>query len=88
VVSIPNYGVTPFGLENEEQVRAELLEYDDIASRIAAEYGIPFINITPISEEAKTDPDLIASDRLHPSGKMYSQWVSFMLPEIRKLLEQ
>lgn len=88
VVSIPNYGVTPFGLENEEQIRAELLEYDDIASRIAAEYGIPFFDITPISEEAKTDSTLIAADQLHPSATMYSRWVSLILPEVEEMLKQ
>jgi len=88
VLSIPNYGVTPFGLQSEAQIRAELLEYDRIASMIANEYGIPFINITPISEEAKTDSTLIATDLLHPSGKMYSRWVSLMLPEVIDLLEQ
>lgn len=88
VVSIPNYGVTPFGSSNEDQIRQELLEYDAIAASIAEEYGIPLINITPISEEAKTDTTLIAEDNLHPSGSMYTLWVSKMLPVVQDLLEQ
>lgn len=88
VVSIPNYGVTPFGLKNEEKIRKELLEYDAIATSIASEYDIPFVNITPISEKAKKDTSLIAVDKLHPSGKMYSAWVHTMLPTVLNLLEQ
>ncbi len=89
VVSIPNYGVTPFGqTRGEEKIRQELLEYDTIAEEISSEYGIPFVNITPISENAKEDPTLIADDQLHPSGKMYSLWVQEMLPVVLSLLEQ
>lgn len=89
VVSIPNYGVTPFGqTRGEEIIRKELLEYDSIAKKIAAEYDIPFINITPISEKAKQDNSLIASDKLHPSGSMYSEWVHEILPTVLSLLEQ
>ncbi len=89
VVSIPNYGVTPFGqTRGEDKIRKELLEYDSIAEGIASGYGIPFVNITPISEEAKTDLSLIAEDELHPSGKMYTLWVSEMLPIVLSRIEQ
>lgn len=89
VVSIPNYGVTPFGQSRgEDRIRKELLEYDSIARKIASEYNIPFINITPISENAKTDMSLIAEDRLHPSGKMYTLWVSEILPVVLSRLVQ
>lgn len=89
VVSIPNYGVTPFGqTRGEDKIRRELLEYDTIAKEIASEYGIPFVNITPISEKARQDRSLIASDDLHPSGKMYSEWVHEILPTVLSLLEQ
>ena len=87
VVSIPNYGVTPFGIKKgEEKIRQELLEYDKIAEQISSEYGIPFVNITPISERAKTDSSLIANDELHPSGKMYSEWIHEILPVVKSLL--
>lgn len=89
VVSIPNYGVTPFGQSRgEDRIRKELLEYNSIARKIASEYDIPFINITPISENAKTNMSLIAEDRLHPSEKMYTLWVSEILPVVLSRLEQ
>jgi lysophospholipase L1-like esterase len=81
VVSIPNYGVTPFGIEKgEEKIRQELLVYDAIADSISSEMNIPFVNITPVSEKAKEDSTYIASDQLHPSGKQYKDWVDLILP--------
>ncbi|WP_018126811.1 SGNH/GDSL hydrolase family protein [Balneola vulgaris] len=89
VVSIPNYGVTPFGMQKgEEQIRTELLAYDAMAAEIAFEYNIPFINITPISEGAKTDSTLIASDELHPSEKQYTLWVEEILPIVKSKISE
>ncbi len=83
VVSIPNYGATPFGqIRNPEQIREELRQYNETAQSIAQDYEITFINITPISEKALDNPELTADDDLHPSGKMYQQWVSKMLPPV------
>jgi lysophospholipase L1-like esterase len=88
MVSIPNYGVTPFGQSRgEDRIRQELLEYDAYANQIADQYGIQFFNITPISEKAKEDESYIANDRLHPSGKMYTEWVELMLGDVKILLE-
>jgi lysophospholipase L1-like esterase len=89
VVSIPNYGVTPFGIEKgEEKIRQELLVYDAIADSISSEMNIPFVNITPVSEKAKEDSTYIASDQLHPSGKQYKEWVDLILPEVKIVLKK
>lgn len=83
VVSIPNYGVTPFGQNrNPDQIREELTKYNETAQSIAEQYEITFVNITPISERASDDPTLTADDNLHPSGKMYQLWVQKMIPNI------
>lgn len=88
VVSIPNYGVTPFGMEKgEEKIRQELLVYDAIADSISSAMNIPFINITPISEKAKEDSSYIANDQLHPSGKQYKEWVELIFPKVKMILK-
>ncbi|MEG9328081.1 SGNH/GDSL hydrolase family protein [Salinimicrobium catena] len=74
-VSIPDYGVTPFGAENSETIAKEVAEFNSVFKRVAGEFGVEFYNITPVSKKAKEDKDLTASDELHPSGKMYSLWV-------------
>lgn len=88
VISIPNYGVTPFASSrNQDKIRAELQNYDHIAEEISGEYDIPFINITPISELAANDLSLLATDKLHPSAKMYSMWIGELLPTVTKIIE-
>jgi lysophospholipase L1-like esterase len=88
VVSIPNYGVTPFGIEKgENKIRQELLIYDAIADSISSIYNVPFVNITPVSEKAKADGSYIADDELHPSGKQYSEWVELIIPVAKAILK-
>ena len=83
VVSIPDYGVTPFGQQKDpEKIAEELTQYNEIARTISEKNGITFINITPISLQAKTDSSLIAEDDLHPSGKMYQQWMKKIIPKV------
>lgn len=87
VISIPNYGVTPFAQSKDpDYIRRKITEYNGIAEEISSEYDIPFINITPISELAEDDLSLLASDELHPSAKMYSMWIDEMLPTITEIL--
>jgi len=87
VVSIPDYGVTPFGQQKEpEKIAAELNRYNALAKNICKKYGISFIDITGISRQALEDESLIANDQLHPSAKMYSLWVQKMLPTVHKIL--
>ena len=88
VVSIPDYGVTPFG-QNSDPVRIgrEIDQYNSLNEFIANEYNVRYFNITPISREAKSDPELIAKDGLHPSGKMYSRWVSEIFPWVLGVLD-
>jgi len=45
------------------------------------------VDVTPGSREATDDISLVASDGLHPSGKMYSEWARLAYPEALKVLE-
>lgn len=85
VVSIPDYGVTPFAQKkmlDEEKIAKELDNYNAIAEKIAKLRDVKFVNITLGSRLAKEDPSLIASDGLHPSGKMYKTWVDKMYEHV------
>lgn len=82
VVSIPDYGATPFGTSNAEEIGREIAEFNAILKKVAEEFGLSYYNITPISKMAKSDRSLVANDGLHPSGKMYSLWVALFLDEV------
>ncbi len=75
VLSIPDYGYTSFGEANQESISTELAEYNTINKELTEEAGIRYIYITDISERGLDNPDLVASDGLHPSGKQYALWV-------------
>lgn len=84
VLSIPNYGVTPFAEGRDTaQIRSEIARYNAAADSICQEYGVRFFNITPISQRAEDDPSLVASDGLHPSGRQYRLWVEKILDSTR-----
>jgi len=75
VVSIPDYGFTPFGQPKQAQITEALDRYNAINERITRERGIAYFPITDLSREGLRDPELVASDKLHPSGKQYRLWV-------------
>ncbi len=79
VVSIPDWGVTPFG-RNRKNVGSEIDAFNAINHAETLRFGARYVDITPISREALHDPALIAHDGLHPSGKMYARWVEVISP--------
>lgn len=88
LVSIPDWGVTPFAMGRDRvQIASEINAYNEVIRQEAEARNILFFNITDISRLAATDNSLLADDRLHPSGKMYRMWVELMLPVIIKRLK-
>ena len=79
VVSIPDYGYTPFGESRLPGVSRDLDQYNSINLDFASRYGVSYFNITDISRRGLAEPDLVAADKLHPSGKMYRLWVEEIL---------
>lgn len=79
VVSIPDYGVTPFGQSGDsDKIAREIDEYNQIAEDFTVKHNVRFFNITEISREAEKNTNLIAGDGLHPSGEMYKKWVDMV----------
>lgn len=76
VLSIPNYGYTPYGAEKKEQITNELALFNALSKSICDEIGIDYYDVTHISLEAETNPEFRASDHLHPSALQYAAWVS------------
>ena len=89
VVSIPDYGVTPFGMAsgNSQQIGIEIDQFNDVNKRITDSLGINYFDIVRISREASNDPSLIANDGLHPSEKMYTRWVELMLEDVYEMVK-
>ncbi len=86
VVSIPDYGYTPYGQSDQAAISAELDQFNAANLRITQAAGIQYFDITPISRQGLADPSLVATDGLHPSGKQYAAWVELMLPKIKEMV--
>jgi lysophospholipase L1-like esterase len=83
MLSIPDWGATPFASgRDREKIASEINAYNYVIHQETSARNILFVNITPISREALSDPTLLANDRLHPSGKMYLRWVNELLPRL------
>jgi lysophospholipase L1-like esterase len=88
VLSIPDYSVTPFAKGRDTAlISREINEFNEANKMISIAAGVHYINITPISKEAKNDLSFVASDGLHPSGKQYSLWSQLLAPEIIQALK-
>lgn len=79
VVSIPDYGYTPFGKPNQRAISQGIDAFNSMHETITKKLGIKYFYITDISRRGLDEPDLVASDGLHPSGKMYTEWVDLII---------
>lgn len=83
VVSIPDWGATPFALGRDgTSIARSIEEYNEYASRLVGMRGAAWVDVTTTSRRMQTDPALVVSDGLHPSGEMYRQWAELILPAI------
>ncbi|HSQ29527.1 MAG TPA: SGNH/GDSL hydrolase family protein [Gemmatimonadaceae bacterium] len=81
VVSIPDWGVTPFGRDKDRtRISAEIDLFNTAVRDEAVRAGATFVDVTPISRRAASEPELLAPDGLHPSGAMYAEWARVILP--------
>jgi len=94
VLSIPDWGVTPFAAaqyaqrrdRDAAQIAAELDAYNDAARALCAQHGVAFVDITAASRARGAEPAMLVDDGLHPSAQMYALWAQAALPVARSLL--
>ena len=88
VLSIPDYSVTPFvQYKDTSAIRQELDQFNALNKKLSEQAGAHYVNITPISRKALKDRTYLAPDNLHPSGKMYAEWVKLVLPIAETILK-
>lgn len=89
VLSIPDWGVMPFAQNRDrEKIADEIDAFNRVVKEECMNAGISFFDITDISRKASNDLTLVAEDGLHPSGKMYSQWVDRVYNHVYDLFKQ
>ena len=89
VLSIPDWGVTPFAFASgrDRRLIADQLDaYNAAAREVCAAHGVAFVDITGISRDGGDAPDMLAEDGLHPSAAMHARWTEAALPTAMVLL--
>lgn len=87
VLSIPDWGVTPFATGRDRHAIAAAIDAHNGAARSACgRRGVAFVDITPASRLHGAEPAMLAADGLHPSAAMYALWTARALPVARRLL--
>ena len=82
VLSIPDYGYTPFGKAIQGEISAGIDTFNAANKSISEKLGVKYFSITDISRKGLAEPDLVASDGLHPSEKMYAEWVQRIMKDV------
>ena len=89
VLSIPDWGVTPFAAGRDRPAIArEIDAFNEESRAIAAAHGARFLDIAPLSRKASNNSALLAADGLHPSAALYSTWVDQLVPLLLDVLDQ
>ncbi|MBD8874191.1 SGNH/GDSL hydrolase family protein [Rhodanobacter sp. DHB23] len=86
VLSIPDWGVTPFARDSGRdtaRIAAELDAYNAAAREETLRQDTRWVDITAISRH---HPTLLADDGLHPSAAQYALWAEAALPVARGML--
>lgn len=86
VLSIPDYGVTPFGSNNRQRIALKIDQYNAYIKQKCIEEAILFVDVTTISRTLGDSEGALAVDNLHPSGSQYAKWVEVTLPKVKGIL--
>lgn len=91
VISIPDYAYTPYGQslfgQQSTTISAEIDQYNSFAENYCNNNQVAFVSITDITRMGLSNPNLVASDGLHPSQTAYKMFVDRMMPKVKIALQ-
>jgi lysophospholipase L1-like esterase len=89
VLSIPDWGVTPFAHASGRDLMAianDLDAYNAAAQALCEAHGVAFVDISAASRDGGGTAEMLAADGLHPSAGMYARWTREAMPVATALL--
>lgn len=88
VISIPDYSVVPFSnYLDTTKIRTQLQQFNTTNKNITLNNGIKYVDVFTLSQEAKYNKALVASDSLHFSGLEYAKWAHLLVPLAKEILK-
>jgi lysophospholipase L1-like esterase len=80
VLSIPDWGVTPFAEGRDgRSIAAAIDRFNAVNREETLRAGARWVDITPESRRSGSDRALFVADGLHPSGRQYAAWAHLAL---------
>lgn len=88
VVNIPDFSVTPNGAlyGGGRDISRGLAEFNQIIADESAKRGLKVVDVFPLSQKMRGQPELTARDGLHPSAKEYALWEEVIYPLAHDIL--
>ncbi len=68
------------------KIAKEIDEFNAANKAITLAAGVQYLDITPISREAKYNLQLVAGDGLHPSAIQYQKWSAVLAPLMQQAI--
>ena len=88
VLSIPDWGVTPFAEgRDREQIAKDIDAYNAAKKDITLAYNCHWLEITESTREHGTDESYLVEDKLHYSGKEYAVWAERLAPMVKNEIQ-
>jgi len=88
VLSIPDWGVTPFAADrNTQQIALEIDAFNLVCKKMSYKYRTQFIDITTGQRKDGNKEEFLAADKLHPAQKEYAKWAVLLSQLIIKQVE-
>jgi len=85
VLSIPDWGITPFAKEkgvDQAKVAAEIDRFNQVKEEISRSKGVSYTDITEHYRKHGDKDDGVVGDNLHPSVKIYRHWAERVKGEV------
>jgi lysophospholipase L1-like esterase len=90
VLSIPDWGQSPFGQQQGGDVAAigrEIDQFNAVAQDECRQAGVAYVDITPLTRAAAPDRSQFTRDGLHYSRAQMRQWAERVLPVVQAQLQ-
>ena len=79
---------TPFAEgKDRDKIGQEIDLFNSICRNAASEMNCNYIDITDSQRKDAANPEFLADDKLHPSGKEYAKWAGFLFEGIKNTIE-
>lgn len=88
VLSIPDWGVTPFAEGRDtKQIAKDIDAYNAAKEAITKAHKCHWLNITESTRQHGTDESYLVEDKLHYSGKEYAVWAEGLVEMVKEELK-